>query len=523
MPRWLTAEEAAALIPDGATIGNSGFTMTGVAEEVVAAIERRFLETGHPRDLTLVHSAGQSDGRRGMPHWANDGLLRRIVGSHWGLAPRMAEFIAQDRVAAYCFPQGQIAHLFRAIAGGRAGVITHVGLKTFVDPRLGGGKITPRSRAGEDLVELIHLDGREYLWYKAFPIDVAIIRGTTADAGGNISNEEEAILHEILPIALAARSSGGMVIAQVKHRVAAGAIHPKQVRVPGFLVEAIVVCRNAQEGHPQTASALYEPGYTGDARVPVEALQPVALNERKVIGRRAAMELRPGAIINLGTGIPGDTIGPVAAEEGILERVQLTIESGTIGGVPAGGTDFGIALNPSAILPHADQFDFYDGGGVDQTFMGFGQVDRAGNVNASQFGTRTVGCGGFIDLTQNARQVFFCGTFTSGGLLVEIAGGTLRVRREGTHPKFVEGVSQVTFSAEFARQRNQRVRYITERAVFELGPNGLRLTEIAPGVDLERDILRQMPFRPDLAAPLGQMPAAIFRLEPMQLRTTFGS
>jgi propionate CoA-transferase len=521
--RFLTAEEAAALIPDGATIGNGGFTMTGVAEELIAAIEQRFLQTGHPRDLTLVHSAGQSDGRRGMPHWANDGLLRRLIGSHWGLAPRMAEFIAQDRVAAYCFPQGQIAHLFRAIANGGPGVITHVGLKTFVDPRLGGGKITPRSQRDEDLVELVRLGGREYLWYKAFPIQVGIIRGTTADAGGNISNEEEGILHEILSIAQAARSSGGMVIAQVKRRVAAGALHPKQVRVPGFLVDVVVVARDPAEGHPQTASAEFNPGYSGDQRVPVASLPPLPMSERKIIGRRAAMELRPGAIINLGTGIPGDTIGPVAAEEGILDQLQLTIESGTIGGVPAGGTDFGIALNPTAILEHASQFDFYDGGGVDQTFMGFGQVDRAGNVNASQFGTRTVGCGGFIDLTQNAKRVVFCGTFTSGGLRIAVDGGVLRILGEGAHAKFVESVSQVTFSAEFARHRRQPVRYVTERAVFELGAQGIRLIEIAPGIDVRRDLLRQLPFRPEVAEPLGTMPAAIFRPDPMGLAQDFGS
>jgi propionate CoA-transferase len=520
-PRFLGAEEAAALIADGVTIGNGGFTMTGVAEEVIAAIEQRFLSTGHPRDLTLVHSAGQSDGRRGMPHWANEGMLRRIIGSHWGLAPKMAEFIAQDRVAAYCLPQGQIAHLFRAIAGGRPGVISQVGLKTFVDPRLGGGKITARSRAAEDLIELVEIGGREYLWYKALPIHVGIIRATTADADGNLSNEEEAILHEILSIAQAARSSGGLVIAQVKRRVAAGAIHPKQVRVPGFLVDAVVVCRDPAEGHPQTASVTYNPGYTGDERVPVESLPPLALTERKVIGRRAAMELRPGAIINLGTGIPGDTVGPVAAEEGVLGQLHMTIESGTIGGVPAGGTDFGIALNPIAILEHPYQFDFYNGGGVDQTFMGFGQIDAHGNVNASQFGTRTVGCGGFIDLTQNAKQVVFCGTFTSGNLRVEVEDGRLRILAEGQHAKFVPAVSQVTFSAEFARARKQPVRYVTERAVFELDAGGLRLIEIAPGVDLDRDILQRLPFRPAIAQPLEQMPAAIFRPGPMGLRTTF--
>lgn len=517
MVELIGAEAAAARIPDGATVAASGFTIMGVAEEIYKAVEARFLATGHPRGLTLVHSAGQSDRVRGMPHWANEGLLDRIIGSHWGLAPKMAEFIAADKVAAYCLPQGQIVHLYRAIAGGKPGIVSPIGLGTFVDPRLEGGKINDSARKLGDIVEVVRLGGEEFLWYKPIRLDVGILRGTTADEDGNVSCEEEAVSLELLSIAQAVKQCGGTVDVQVKRTVPRGTLEPKRVVVPGILVDAVVVATDPEENHRQTWGAAFNPAYITASREAVAPPAPIALDERKVIGRRGAMELRPGAIVNLGTGIPGDAVGPVAAEEGLLAGLKLTIESGTIGGVPAGGVDFGLALHPEATVEHGYQFDFYNGGGVDVAYMGAGEIDRAGNVNVSKLAGRTPGCGGFIDITQAAKMVVFCATFSSGGLGVEISDGELRVAREGRFPKFVPTVSQVTFSSERAVARGQRILYVLERAVFDLTPDGIRLIEVAPGIDLERDVLSRMPFRPLVAESPRQMPRAIFRPEPLGL------
>jgi propionate CoA-transferase len=521
-PRVLPAREAAALLTDGQTVASTGFSMTGVAEDLYRAIEARFLAGGHPRDLTLVHSAGQSDRVNGMQHWAHAGLLARIIGSHWGLAPAMAELIGTDGLACHCLPQGQLTHLYRAIAGGQPGMISTIGLHTFVDPRREGGRVNARAMAEPPLVELVTLGGQEALWYKSFPIDVAIIRGTTADAAGNISAEEEPLRLEVLALAQAARNSGGIVICQVKRLVDCGALPPTQVTVPGLLVDVLVVAGAPEATHRQTASwALHAPLLTaggGRAALPApDQTSAPRLDERTLVGRRAALELRPGALVNLGTGIPGDAVGPVAAEEGVAGEIVLSIESGTAGGVPMGGGDFGVALYPDAIIGHAEQFDYYNGGAVNLCYMGAGEIDRAGNVNVSKLGGRMTGCGGFIDITQPARKVVFCATFSSGGLRVAAANGELTILEEGRYPKFVQTVAQVTFSAEEALRRRQPVLYVTERAVFELTSAGLRLIEVAPGIDLQRDLLDRLPFTPAVAAPLLPMEAAIFRAGPMGL------
>lgn len=525
-PQIITATEAAALLPDGATIGATGFTLTGVAEELYRAIEARFLETGHPRDLTLVHSAGQSDRQLGMQHWAQAGLLARIIGSHWGLAPKMAELIAADGLACHCLPQGQITHLYRAIAGRQPGLVSTIGVHTFVDPRLQGGRVNVRAEAEPPLVELVTLGGQEALWYKPFPIDIAVVRGTTADRAGNVTAEEEPLRLEVLSLAQAAKNSGGMVICQVKRLVEPGTLPPRDVVLPGLLVDVLIVAEQPEETHRQTSSwALHSPLTTarGDA-APAAPAPTGRFDERTVIGRRAALELRPGAVVNLGTGIPGDTVGPAAEEEGVAGAIVLSIESGTIGGVPAGGGDFGVAQYPRAIIGHAEQFDYYNGGAVDLCYMGAGEIDGAGNVNVSKLGGRLTGCGGFIDITQPARRVIFCATFSSSGLRVETGDGALRVAQEGRYPKFVRDVAQVTFSAEEALRRQQPVLYVTERAVFELTSQGLRLIEIAPGVDLQRDVLDRLPFRPLIAEPLAPMPTCLFRPEPMGvLRERFGN
>jgi propionate CoA-transferase len=506
-------EDAVAVIRDGDVIATSGYAGSGTPDQLLVALEKRFLETGAPRGLTLVHSTGQGDaGEKGLNRLGHERLIRRVIGGHFGLMPRVEKLIVDERIEAYNLPEGVITNLYRDIGAGKPGTITTVGLGTFVDPRFGGGKMNALTT--EDLVELLSVGGKEHLFFKAFPINVALIRGTTADPDGNITTERESLALENLALAIAARNSGGIVLAQVERAAAEGSLDARDVRVPGVLVDCVVVAE--PEHHMQTYGTQYNPAFSGEVRVPLQALAPLEMSERKIIARRAALELEPNSVINVGIGIP-DGVARVASEERIQDLITLTVDPGVMGGVPMGGLDFGVAVNYQAVIDHCSAFDFIDGGGLDGVFLGFGECDARGSVNASRFGNRVPGCGGFINLSQSSKMVVFMGTFTSGGFEAKVEDGKLRIVREGKHTKFVSELGQITFSGLEAARRRQPVLYVTERCVFRLTSDGLELTEIAPGVDLERDILARMPFRPLVRSPK-LMESAIFGLEPMGLR-----
>ncbi|MBF0543321.1 MAG: acyl CoA:acetate/3-ketoacid CoA transferase [Candidatus Riflebacteria bacterium] len=511
--KLINLEQAVSLVKDGDSIAVSGFVGSGHPEGLTSALEQRFIKEQHPKNLSLYFVAGQGDAKeRGLNHFGHKGMVKRGVGGHWGLAPKLGKLALSNEMEAYNLPQGVISHMFRDIAAKKPGTITHVGLKTFVDPRVEGGKVNSVTK--EDIVELIRLDDKDYLRYKHFNLDVALIRGTTADEFGNISMEQEVAPLEALAQAMATKACGGIVICQVMRLAKAGGINQLFVQIPGILVDYVVLVDMIKTPnlHMQTFEEQYNPYYSGQVQFPEDSLfKAMEMSERKIIARRGLFELLPlgNCVANLGIGMP-EGIANVAKEEGVRERITLTVESGPIGGLPASGLSFGASYSPACVLQQPSQFDFYDGGGLDIAFLGAGEIDSKGNVNVSKFGPKFSGCGGFINITQNAKNVVFCTTFTAGDLDISHQNGSLKIIKEGKIKKFVKGLQQVTFSGDYALEKGTNVTYITERCVFKLTKEGLVLTEVAPGIDIQKDVLDLMDFRPIVPSSPKLMDPSIF-------------
>lgn len=511
----ITAREAAELVKDNMTLTSSGFVASCMPEALTKAVEERFLETNSPKNLTVFYAAAQGnrDGS-GADHFAHEGLIKRVIGGHYNMVPKLGEMILNNKIEGYNFPQGTLSQLYRDIAGHKLGTITHVGLNTFADPRIEGGKLNDITK--EDLVEVIDVLGEEKLIYKSLHLDIGFIRGTYADEFGNVTLDHEVASTEVTSMAQAVKNCGGKVVVQVENVVKGGSLDPKLVKIPGIYVDAIVIAEN-KEDHEQCRGCEYDGSMSGEFKIPLDGGEAAKLDAKKIIGRRAALELEENTVVNLGIGAP-EYVATVANEEGIGDYMTLTVEAGPIGGIPQGGAKFGGSVNPDCILDQPYQFDFYDGSGVDLAFLGLAQADRHGNINVSKFGPRIAGCGGFINITQNAKKVFYCGTFTAGGLKTEVKDGKLVINQEGKSVKFLKDVEQITFSGDYANKVKQPVMYITERAVFELKEDGMHLVEVAPGIDVKTQVLDLMDFEPIIDGEPKLMDMRIFRDEVMGLK-----
>ncbi|MBP1920489.1 acyl CoA:acetate/3-ketoacid CoA transferase [Youngiibacter multivorans] len=516
MNKLTSAKDAIELIKDGDVVAISGFMLATAADEIYATIEEKFLTTGSPKSLTLYQAAGISDYKTaGTLRLTHEGLLKRYVTGHFANNQAMISLVNNNKIECYNLPQGVICHLYRAAAAGKVGEITKVGLNTYMDPRQLGAKMN--SVTTENIVELIDVLGEEHLLYKAPKFNIGLVRGTTADEHGNISFEEESSYIDALDVAMAVKACGGKVIAQVKNYVKSESMQRNKVHIPGVFVDKVVVCSDVEKHHRMTPGTVYDPVLAGYYKKDVAGFKGMALDNRKIIARRAAMELNANAVVNLGIGIP-EGVASVASEEGFGNDLVLTIESGLIGGIPQGGNSFGSAVNSWASLPMTSQFDFYNGGGLDVTFLGFAEIDPKGNINVSKFGPKIAGCGGFIDISQCTKKIVFCGTLTAGGLVEEIVDGKLVIVNEGKQKKFLHDIEQITFSAEMVARFGQEVLIVTERCVFKYGSEGLTLIEVAPGIDIEKDIIGQMAYKPMISENLKTMDARLFSEAVMGLK-----
>lgn len=504
--KFITPRQAADLIPDGAAVAFITAGLCGFPEHCAIGIQERFLETGHPKGITLVHACGCGDHKeRGTNHLGHEGLVTKVISGHIGEAPKVGKLVNEKKAECHLLPQGVLVHLYRQMAGKKIGVVTKVGLGTFVDPRLEGGKVNDITK--DERVKVIDFEGEEYLYYPPFNIDVAIIRGSTADERGNMTMHREALFLEALPLATAVKNNGGIVIAQVEFLAKAFTLNPKSVKVPGILIDYVV--QAAPEHHMQTKKTYYIPEFSGESKVPMGGVPVLPLDERKIISRRAAMELTPNTTLNLGIGMP-DGVSSVGAEEGIMDMLTMTTELGNFGGMPGGGPDFPASYNSECTVDHPYMFDLYDGGGLDFCVLGMAQCGKDGSINVSKFGTRVVGPGGFINISSAAKKVVFVGTFTAGAEYA-VKDGTIKITKEGDIKKFIEKVGQVTFSGPYAAKANREIMYVTERAVFKLIDGETTLIEIAPGMDLEKDIFAAMDFKPKVSPNLKEMDKGIFQ------------
>lgn len=530
MAKFISAAEAAKRIPDGATVALAGMGLSGWAEEIACAIRDSFKETGHPCNLNLKQGSAIGDwgygnqfigwdrsrrpegpdtehGNRGVTRFgeAGPGLISKWTSAHIASAFSLRDLTLKNQLESYCLPQGVIINLWREIGAGRPGLLTKTGLGTFVDPRVEGGRMN--QAATDELVRLVQFNAEEYLFYPGFKCDVALLRGTIADENGNISFAHESVINEGFAVANAVKHCGGIVIVQVEYLAKKETLNPKEIKIPGILVDYVVQAKDPKSCW-QAEGDYWEPAFSGQIRKPLSEIKPLPFDERKVICRRCAMELKKGNLINLGVGMPAD-VSKVVAEENCIDLVTMSTESGMVGGVPSALPSFGSAYNPEAIITPNEMFDLISGGGLDMTVLGIGEVDKDGNNNVSRMGSRLTGPGGFIDITAATKTVIFAGTLM-GKAKVQPGDGTLTILEEGSICKFVEKVGQITFAGQYA-PRDQEVLYITERAVFKLIDHKLTLIEIAPGIDLQKDVLDRMEFKPEIAKDLKLMDPGIFR------------